>query len=235
MAFDDGRRILLLQRYGMTETRRLAETLRAAVFSASEERASETPRGGALSIAEDAGVFRLHLKPEPASHVGSNSLAVSIVLLVFTTLFLAGFVITIWQVNHTTFERAMATGFAGGLWMLFVVVCSSVIIKTRRRAAEQADITLDSGFLRMDIGSNGSSPSRRLVWKQQDIRTISVEPSGLQVNEQPVFELQVVAANSAKSVRLFTGRDVRDLRWLASTLSERMAHQSAGREAPRSA
>lgn len=52
---------------------------------------------------------------------------------------------------------------------------------------------------------------------REDIATIRVGPSGVEVNDRPVMQLQVVR-KTGQSVGLLGGRDLAELQWLASLL-----------------
>jgi hypothetical protein len=66
-------------------------------------------------------------------------------------------------------------------------------------------------------------------WQREELRTITCGPSGMEVNEQPVMELQITPA-SGGTESFFTGRDEDELRWLARLLRESLELRAEGAE-----
>jgi hypothetical protein len=58
-------------------------------------------------------------------------------------------------------------------------------------------------------------------WARAELESVTVGPSGMEVNDIPVLELKVRPV-TGKAVGLFAGRDDRELRWLASLIARRL-------------
>jgi hypothetical protein len=67
------------------------------------------------------------------------------------------------------------------------------------------------------VYQTGLFGAKRREWRRDEVASIRVGPSGMGVNEVPVLELQVHSKNGTK-VGLLAGRNVDELRWLATTL-----------------
>lgn len=61
--------------------------------------------------------------------------------------------------------------------------------------------------------------SRSRNWKLSDVTSVQTGPSGMEVNDRPVLELQVISASGDK-FGLLGGRDENELRWLAYELRQ---------------
>jgi hypothetical protein len=69
----------------------------------------------------------------------------------------------------------------------------------------------------MMVLQTGLFGSRRREWPQSEIRTVMLGPSGMEVNDKPVLELQI-QGKSQKLLGLMSGRDERELAWMATVL-----------------
>ena len=54
-------------------------------------------------------------------------------------------------------------------------------------------------------------------WRRSDIESIRCGASGMEVNNEPVIELQI-HPKEGKKVGLFSGRDVAELKWMAAVM-----------------
>lgn len=60
--------------------------------------------------------------------------------------------------------------------------------------------------------------TRQQEWRVHDLQTVRVGPSGMEVNDREVMQLQVVPEGDNK-VGLFAGRSVEELRWIAQVIN----------------
>jgi hypothetical protein len=102
----------------------------------------------------------------------------------------------------------------GLFWLVGIAVFLSALNMGRRRAA----IALVGGNL-MAI-QTGIFGSKKREWALDEIKEIRVGPSGIEVNKQPVNELQIVDKKNDK-FGFLAERDDDELRWLASELRAR--------------
>jgi hypothetical protein len=59
--------------------------------------------------------------------------------------------------------------------------------------------------------------TRQRQWPVTEIRRVCAGPSGMEVNDKPILELQIFGESSAK-FGLLCGRSDEELRWMASEL-----------------
>jgi hypothetical protein len=107
----------------------------------------------------------------------------------------------------------------GGL-LLFVAVFGGVglalILASLNMAKRQAALAVTDGVL-MAL-QTGLFGSRQREWQPGEVQTVRVGPSGLEINNKPVMELQIVDAHGRK-FSMLAGHREEDLVWLAQTLS----------------
>lgn len=96
----------------------------------------------------------------------------------------------------------------GLFWLVGIGMLLGAINMGRRRAA----IALVGGQL-MAI-QTGLFGSKKREWSLEDLQDIRVGPSGMEVNKQPINELQIVDNKNSK-FGFLSERDDEELRWLA--------------------
>lgn len=103
--------------------------------------------------------------------------------------------------------------FAAAFWLIGIGMMLSAVNMGRRRAAiavvGNSVMALQTSLFR----------SRSAEWQSCDIQAIRVGPSGMEVNDQPVLQLQIVPT-SGKTFGLLSGRDVAELEWMATLLGD---------------
>jgi hypothetical protein len=72
--------------------------------------------------------------------------------------------------------------------------------------------------------------SRSRSWKSGEVTTVQAGPSGMEVNDRPVLELQVISASGDK-FGLLGGRDENELRWLANEIRQSLQLGAPDRQA----
>lgn len=100
-------------------------------------------------------------------------------------------------------------------WVVSIAVLLLAVARGRRSAI--IDIVDET----MLITQRSFTGVRQRTWRRDELRTIECGPSGMEVNERPVMQLQITPA-SGGTAGYFTGRDEQELRWLARILREAM-------------
>jgi hypothetical protein len=104
--------------------------------------------------------------------------------------------------------------------LLFVAVFGGVglalILASLNMAKRQAALAVTDGVL-MAL-QTGLFGSRQREWQPGEVHAVRVGPSGLEINNKPVMELQIVDAHGRK-FSMLAGHREEDLVWLAQTLS----------------
>ncbi len=95
----------------------------------------------------------------------------------------------------------------------------------RRRA------TLTCASRALTVEQQGLFGKKVRQWRPGEIAAVRAGPSGMAVNNQPLFELQLHPANGRK-VGLLTGRPEPELRWLASELRQALGVPAAENAQP---
>jgi hypothetical protein len=105
-------------------------------------------------------------------------------------------------------------------WGIGIAVLLAAINMGRRRAVlAVVDRTLM-------IYQTGLFRAKRHEWSKDQVEVIRIGPSGIEVNDVPVLELQIVPTKGTK-VGLLAGRDVDELRWLATVLRQGLNRQTS--------
>lgn len=103
--------------------------------------------------------------------------------------------------------------FVAAFWLIGIGMLLAAINMGRRRAAVaivgDTVMALQTSLFR----------SRSAEWQTTDVQAIRVGPSGMEVNDQPVLQLQIVPT-SGKTFGLLSGRDVAELEWMATLLGD---------------
>jgi hypothetical protein len=70
---------------------------------------------------------------------------------------------------------------------------------------------------RLKLAQVGLFGARKWDWQRESIAAIRADDSGMEVNNVPVIELQIHPVGGKKT-GFFAGRDVQELRWMATEL-----------------
>ena len=117
---------------------------------------------------------------------------------------------------------ALARGvpwFVDGIFALMGVVGVLLAVHGVRVARRRAVIAIVGPKLL--ILQTGLIRSKERSWETADLETVRVGKSGIEINEQPVLELQVVPRVGLK-YGLLAGRDVAEIAWIAAELRRRL-------------
>jgi hypothetical protein len=116
-----------------------------------------------------------------------------------------------------------AAAFIGVFWLVGIGIMLGALQMARRRAA----IAVAGGqCMVIQIGLFGE---KKLIWKAGELTAVRVGPSGVEVNDRPVMELQFIP-RGGKKVGLLGGREVAELEWLAARLSQALGLAMASRD-----
>lgn len=111
--------------------------------------------------------------------------------------------------------------FLSLFWLVGLGLLLGAINMARRRAV----LAVVEGELMVLQTSIFRTKSRQ--WRRGEVASVHVGPSGMEINEQPVLELQVVSADGDK-FGLLAGRDVEELEWLAHETRQSLHLAEAG-------
>ena len=115
----------------------------------------------------------------------------------------------------------LASGDAPWLAFLFISVFWAVgvamAVGAVRMGKRQAIIDVIGDTLL--ISETTGSRTKQHEWTVDQIRSIHMGPSGMEVNNKPVMQLQIDPIEG-KKLGIFTNRDRDELRWLATTLRQ---------------
>jgi hypothetical protein len=99
-------------------------------------------------------------------------------------------------------------------WLIGVVMVLGAINMGRRKAA----IAIAGGqLMAMQTGIFGS---KKQEWEATEVTSIHAGPSGMEVNDRPVLELQIIG--QGKKFGLLCGRSDEELHWLAALLRQEL-------------
>ncbi|HMF10832.1 MAG TPA: hypothetical protein VKE94_00960 [Gemmataceae bacterium] len=111
----------------------------------------------------------------------------------------------------------MRDGF--GLFLAFIVafwgIGIALLLAAINMGRRQAVLAVVDGTLM--VYQTGLFGAKRHEWPKDSVASIRTGPSSMEVNEVPVLELQIHSNNGTK-VGLLAGRNVDELRWLATML-----------------
>jgi hypothetical protein len=68
------------------------------------------------------------------------------------------------------------------------------------------------------VMQTGPRRAKRREWPRSEVKTARVGPSGTEINDKPVLELQFLGADDKKLFGMLMGRDVQELHWMATLL-----------------
>jgi hypothetical protein len=135
--------------------------------------------------------------------------------LLFFGLFWCGFMTLFTAIMMFTGERAPwpLLLFLAGFWAIGLALLAGAVNMGRRRAtfAVRAD--------GLRIEQTGLFGAKKAEWSRDQIASICAGPSGMEVNEKPVFELQI-HPKVGKKAGFLAGRNDAELQWLAAVLRQ---------------
>jgi hypothetical protein len=115
------------------------------------------------------------------------------------------------EVANAGLSALFPTAILSLFWIVGIGVLLGSINMGRRRAA----IAVSGGCLMLI--QTGVFGARQRSWQPGEVAAISAGPSGMEVNDRPVLELQVIDVQG-KKFGLLAGRADDELRWIAQEL-----------------
>ncbi len=170
----------------------------------------QLPASSLLQLTESLSVIRVKVPPA-GLWKGSKGLFFFALLwcgfmAVFTTVFLLPS--TVKNGSEVVFYL-----FIAGFWLIGIFLMTAAFNMGRRTA----EISADAGCLR--IATKGIFGVKQREWATSEIAAIRAGPSGMEVNDRPVIELQIHPI-AGKKAGFLAGRDEQELRWLATRLRQ---------------
>jgi hypothetical protein len=147
---------------------------------------------------------------------GSSGLFVfSLVWNGFMTLFTSFVGLALWQgkVNGLDGADWVFVVFLVVFWLVGILMLLGALNMGRRQAA----LAVAGGQLL--VIQTGLFGKKQQEWAAGDVKDITAGPSGMEMNEVPILELQI-RDQSGKKLGLLAGRSDAELRWLAWELTQ---------------
>ncbi|MCX6909963.1 MAG: hypothetical protein NTY01_18240 [Verrucomicrobia bacterium] len=184
----------------------VAEPLRPPQPLAQEENLNQ-PAGSNVTLEPQADGFALHVPPTGVWRSNKFLLIFGAFWCAFCALITG---LTIGTKDNTILFAMLflALFWAIGIGMVFVAVKSG-----RCRA------TIHATGDRLRIAYVGVFRAQTREWLRDEIAAICAGPSGIEVNDRPVIELQIHPRTGGK-LGLLAGRDVAELQWIAAVLRQ---------------
>jgi hypothetical protein len=175
------------------------------------------PAGSRAVVDEDAAGLTITLPPAGLGKGTKGLFAFAVLWCLITAGVTAGF----------------AVGFGNGqvddgLWIValvlavFWLVGVGLLLGGYQMGRRRAVLAVVGG--RLLVLQSGPLGSKRREWPREDVARIAVGPSGMEVNEVPVLELQI-QPKCGRKVGLLAGRDEAELHWLATRLRRALTSQ----------
>ncbi len=109
--------------------------------------------------------------------------------------------------------------FIGGFWLIGIAILAGAINMGQRRAV----FTVRADGL--SVVQTGLFGVKRAEWSSNQITAVVIGPSGMEVNEVPILELQIHPRTGRKTGFL-AGRNDAELQWLAAVLRQALGVSS---------
>ena len=185
----------------------------AAVAAADAAWADQPPLGSNVECEEFGHELRMHVRPG-----GWRGPAVAMFLIGLVFLIGGSALAALWAFGIVGGPGqsqgpppAVVVAFAGASLLVGTACCMQALTMARRRAT----LILTPGELRVHI--SGGWRSREYCWPRNEVTSVEVGPSQLEVNRRPVPELKVVLASGERR-GLLMGMPDATLSWLAARL-----------------
>jgi hypothetical protein len=136
------------------------------------------------------------------------------------------------MVVFTGFVLFVGPGDGLVIFLVFIVlfwgVGISLLLGAINMGRRKAVLAVVDGTLM--IYQTGLFRAKRHEWSKDQVEAIRTGPSGMEVNEVPVLELQIISSKG-KKVGLLAGRDWDELRWIATVLRRNLDPEKLPAEA----
>jgi len=187
---------------------RTVEVVETSLATEQEEDVLQQPAGSKVQAESHISGLRLTVPPAGIWRGSKGLLCFALVWCGFMTFFTA--------VASPAFlksgqEEWMFVAFIVAFWAIGVGLVIGSVNMGRRSAV----LAAEGG--RLVTETRNLFGTKRRTWERSDIAAIRAGPSGMEVNNRPVIELQI-HPRIGKKVGLLAGRDENELRWMATQL-----------------
>lgn len=126
---------------------------------------------------------------------------------------------------RSMWEVVGIVAFIGAFWSVGIGLMLTAVNLGRRQAA----LAVANG--RLMIVQAGLFGTKKREWACENLRRIGIGPSGMSVNDVPVFELQI-HPHDEKKHGMLAGRETQELAWMATVLRDAAKVGTAAQESP---
>jgi hypothetical protein len=175
----------------------------------------QQPAGSRIAMTEQPGSLTFEVPPAGIKRGTSGLFGFACIWLafmaVFTSVFFHGLFKPVQQPQPWLFALDVGLFWLTGIGMLL-----AALNMARRRAA----IAVADG--RCLVIQTGLFGEKKKVWEAGELTTVQVGPSGMEVNDIPVMELQFIPC-VGKKFGVLSARDEAELEWLATHLTKALS------------
>ncbi|HET6327254.1 MAG TPA: hypothetical protein VFG04_21410 [Planctomycetaceae bacterium] len=160
----------------------------------------------------DDGGLTFRVPPAGVWHGSAGMFPFGVLFAVVT----AGFTVLFAGAGIAQGQGGGGVGGAIGIMSLFWLVSGGMllggwVLGTRQSAIAVADE-------KVMVMQTGLRRAKRREWPRSEVKTARVGPSGTEVNDKPVLELQLLGTDDKKLFGMLMGRDVQELHWMSTLL-----------------
>jgi len=177
-----------------------------------EEKPLPPPRGSQITIERFPDGLTINVPPSGLWRGSQGLFPFAIVWLGFMSVFTPVFLVGIFRGKGADQAAAwIAPAILSLFWLVGMGLFLGGLNMGRRRAA----IAVTGGALM--VIQTGIFGSKQREWPASGIERICAGPSGMEVNDKPILELQIYGG-SPRKFAVLAGRSDDELRWIASEL-----------------
>ncbi len=178
----------------------------------------EQPPGSSIKLTEAADSLTFEVPPAGLRRGTAGLFGFACIWLAFTAVFTSA---AVWSLLFGGPVPAQGQAFAGGVaaamfslllsWAIGIGMMVAALHMARHRAA------IAVAGDRLLVVQMGLFGEQKRVWERDELQSIQVGPSGVEINDQPALELELVPKFGGK-FGLLAGGEVEELKWLATRL-----------------
>ncbi len=190
------------------------QVVRPAADLAPDETPVEKPASSGVDLQPSPDGITLTIPPAGVVKGSRGLFAFSVLWNGFMTAFTIAVITGITSINASC-DTALLVTLCAGFWAIGIIMLLAAVNMGKRHAIIDVvgDVLLINRSNLFGIKSH--------QWPREELETVAVGPSGLEMNDVPVLELKV-RPREGRPVGLFAGRDEQELRWIAWTLRDRL-------------
>ena len=185
------------------------EVVDRAVVSSTETH-FERPHESQIVVTEEDGSMTFNIPSRGLRHGSHGLFAFACIWCGFMVVFTFAGVVG-GMLDQGLKHALVWLGFIAVFWVVGIGMMLAAINMGRRRAG----IVVADG--RLSVFQTGLFGSKERSWTKDEISTVRLGNSGMEVNDVPVPELQILPIGE-KKVGLLAGRDPAELNWLAAVI-----------------